>query len=675
MKKLLLIALLVASACAGDPAARAAKYTASGDRYAERGEWKEAVIEYRNATKADPKAAAAYAKLGRALLKLERVPEAYTALSRAVDLNPSDTDTQLEVASILIAEGDFEGGRQRAELALRTNPSNADALVVLGTSLAGLERLDDAVSEMERAIRVDPSHAGAFTALGSLRLVEGKREEAERLLRKAAESDPTSARPRIALANLYWAIGKRDEAERALTEALVREPGNRLAHRAAAMLYLVSARPAEAERHLVALSDAGHPADKLVLAQFLAGRGRRDEAMTKLAPILKIADPEVQGPARALHARLLLAQSSPDLQGALREARKAVELRPSAAEAQYALGLALAANGSYDAADAAFAEVLRLEPRASAAAVERSRLGLARGDARAAVSAARAAVSTPAAGTGAVLQLVRSLRAAGRLSDARVELDAVARRAGATPDVQAEYGWLALAEGDRSTARKAFDKAGVLEGLVTLDLLEGHVDAARERLRGRLAERHDDPALLMLAARVELAAQRTEAAQPYLDRVIALDPRALDAYYLLADVHRRRGDIERVKAEYERAAAARPDAVVPTRTLLGLLEEGRNQPAEAERQYRAALARDRRAGVAANNLAWLLAGKGRFDEALPLAETAAQELTRRAESHHTLGWILLKTGRPAEAAASFETAVSLAPNRPRYKADLDEALS
>ena len=177
----------------------------------------------------------------------------------------------------------------------------------------------------------------------------------------------------------------------------------------------------------------------------------------------------------------------------------------------------------------------------------------------------------------------------------------------------------------------------------------------------------------MLAARVEFAARDLDAAEPFLQRVLELDPLALDAYYLLADIHRRRGNTDRVRAEYQRAIERRPDAVVPTRTMLGLIEQAEGRTAEAEQQYRAALARDARAGVAANNLAWLLAERGQMDEARRLAETAARELRGRAEAQHTLGWVMLKQGRPGEAIRPLEDSVRLAPDRAQYRDDLTRA--
>jgi tetratricopeptide (TPR) repeat protein len=673
MKRILLLSLLMSAACSGDPTERARAYTASGDEYAAKGQLNEAVIEYRNAAKADPNRADVFVKLGRALRKLGRVPDAYAALAHAAELDPRNASIQLELASIQIAEGDFQGARARAEQALQSEPSNAEAHVVLGTALLGLEKLDVAIEQLERALRIDPTHAGSFTALGSLRLFQGKKDEAAKLLHKAADLDPTSARPQVALANYYWALGDKTRAEAALLAALEREPDNRLAHRGAAMLYLVTGRAPKAEPHLAALARTGMPRDRLALAEFKAAHGRRDEALADVALLLKNREPEIQAATHALNARLLLAASPPDHQAAVTEGRAAVAAMSQAPEAHYALGLALAAEGKYDEADAAFAEVLRLEPKAAAAAVERSRLSLARGDGRGAIEAARAAASAPAGGTTASLQLARSLRAAGRFAEARAELASLRASAGDSTEIQAEAAWLALASGQRDAARAGFERLGLLEGLVAVDLHDGRIDAARARVSPLLDAKPNDPSTLMLAARVELAARDPEAAEPFLNRVLELDPRALDAYYLLADLYRRRGDVARVRAEYKRAIERRPDAAVPTRTMLGLIEQAEGNTGEAEQQYRAALARDARAGVAANNLAWLLAERGEIDEARRLAETAVRELPDRAEAQHTLGWVMLKQGRPREAIRPLEASVKLAPDRAQYRDDLTRA--
>ena len=78
------------------------------------------------------------------------------------------------------------------------------------------------------------------------------------------------------------------------------------------------------------------------------------------------------------------------------------------------------------------------------------------------------------------------------------------------------------------------------------------------------------------------------------------------------------------------------------------------------------LADDPRAGVAANNLAWLYASDGKLDDALRLAKVAQDSLRRRPEAEDTLGWIYLQKGLSTQAIASFERALARAPQNPVY---------
>jgi tetratricopeptide (TPR) repeat protein len=214
----------LAAACGRgeDPATAARRYLESGDRYADRQQFKEAVIEYRNAVKAQPALAEGHARLGRTYLKLGQVAEAYGALSRAADLQPTNAAAQLEAGSLQAGAGDFEGARTRAELALKADPRNADAYILMATALAGLQKLDEAIAQAERATRVDPSHAPSFTALGALQLARGKRDEALREF-TLAQKDGAVALGQLGAANIALASGRRDDAERLFTT--VRDSG------------------------------------------------------------------------------------------------------------------------------------------------------------------------------------------------------------------------------------------------------------------------------------------------------------------------------------------------------------------------------------------------------------------------------------------------------------------
>src|SRR5438445_7611656 len=65
----LMAAILVG--CSRDPNVRKQKYFESGERYFNKGKYREAVIQYRNATEVDGAFAAAHYKLAQSYLKLQ----------------------------------------------------------------------------------------------------------------------------------------------------------------------------------------------------------------------------------------------------------------------------------------------------------------------------------------------------------------------------------------------------------------------------------------------------------------------------------------------------------------------------------------------------------------------------------------------------------------------------
>ena len=70
-----------------------------------------------------------------------------------------------------------------------------------------------------------------------------------------------------------------------------------------------------------------------------------------------------------------------------------------------------------------------------------------------------------------------------------------------------------------------------------------------------------------------------------------------------------------------------------------MLHETRGDRPRAKQAYEAIVAGDRRAGIAANNLAWIYAEEGRLDDALRLARIAQEQLRSpsRSRGHAWLG--------------------------------------
>lgn len=167
----------------------------------------------------------------------------------------------------------------------------------------------------------------------------------------------------------------------------------------------------------------------------------------------------------------------------------------------------------------------------------------------------------------------------------------------------------------------------------------------------------DDPELVLYRATALLETDAEREGKALLDGLRKKDPK--NPLYIHAEAHRLR-----LRKDY-RGSLALFDQLLRTATNDGqrayanqariglLMLVGRE--AEAKTLF-ATLSRkgtDRGRSAVYNEMAWVLAKLGRFEEALPLAETCV-ELLEEANNLDTRGTILFGLGRMEEAAADFD---------------------
>src|SRR5262245_9082858 len=104
MKRVLsaLVVLLCLAACNRDPNVAKVKYVESGNNYFEKGNYKAALIMYRNALKRDMKYGEAYYRAGLTELKLQRWAAAAANLQRAVELQPQNLDAHVRLTNLYL---------------------------------------------------------------------------------------------------------------------------------------------------------------------------------------------------------------------------------------------------------------------------------------------------------------------------------------------------------------------------------------------------------------------------------------------------------------------------------------------------------------------------------------------------------------------------------------------
>ncbi|MDD2236431.1 MAG: tetratricopeptide repeat protein [Kiritimatiellae bacterium] len=99
--------------------------------------------------------------------------------------------------------------------------------------------------------------------------------------------------------------------------------------------------------------------------------------------------------------------------------------------------------------------------------------------------------------------------------------------------------------------------------------------------------------------------------------------------------------------------------------VIGTIQASRGEEALAENSYRTSLA-VKRSPLVLNDLAWLLAGKGRADQAetLAYAEEALRLDPENPNTMDTYGYILMKQNRLAESEQQLRRALSSQPDNP-----------
>ena len=78
------------------------KYLESGQRYFDKGQYREAAIQFQNAIQVDSRFADAHYKLALTAMKLEQWPTAFQELTTTVQIQPDQYAAHLDMANLLI---------------------------------------------------------------------------------------------------------------------------------------------------------------------------------------------------------------------------------------------------------------------------------------------------------------------------------------------------------------------------------------------------------------------------------------------------------------------------------------------------------------------------------------------------------------------------------------------
>jgi tetratricopeptide (TPR) repeat protein len=651
------------------------QYAASGDKYFAAGRYNEAVIQYRNAVQINPKLVRAHYQLSQAYLRLRSIQAAYNELRETVALDPSNSDAQLQLATLLIASKKYDEAKAAATKVLKTQPNNVRAHQILGDQSALTGDFAGATREFRTAIKLDPGRLESYSSLAAVYASRSQFADAEAVLKEAIEANPKSSRarvnlgsfyfsqrkfaaaeaemvsasklapsdplPRLMLANSYAAEGNFAEGEKICKELKTIAPADPSAYHALALFYESTGQRTEAVKELQSLQ-ASHPKDPWVkanLAETLLDLDRVQEASVPTQELLSLdpSDPV----ALLLKGRILITERKyPEARTALENAVKGA---PGSAASYYFLGVAQQSLGLADAAKVSFAQAHSLSPRMVGPEAALAELDVNSGAYDEAERLANTNANTEiAAVVGAQVELAK-----GNLGKAEQQVEA------------------ALQHDPVSLP--------ALEVLVKLYARDGKAQEAVRRLSALTSQHPKNAGLQFLLGLSYFSLKDLQKAEASARQAVALDAQTPDAHALLAAIDQAKGLKEQAITDLRAEIEANPYKVSNYMALANLYgAEGKWQ--DARSLLEKAHAVDPSSASVKNDLAYLyLQHGGDTNAALSLAQEAKRALPDSPAVADTLGWALYKLGSYQLAINQLTASAQKVPDNPEYQYHLGMA--
>ena len=223
MVAIVLMAMLALGGCSSKEDKKQSHLT-KGKEYFDKGEFKSAKIELKNAIQIDAKFAPAHMLLAETSLKLGEAQEAFRAYSAVAELDPANTEAQLKLATFLLLAQKYDESRKRVDGVLAREPNNIEALLLLATLFDHDKNLFEAGNAFRKVIDINGKEARAYLGLARVLAQQGQTNEAERVLLQTLVIDPTSVKNRMAVFSFYVSQRKFDKAEEQIKRAVADTP-------------------------------------------------------------------------------------------------------------------------------------------------------------------------------------------------------------------------------------------------------------------------------------------------------------------------------------------------------------------------------------------------------------------------------------------------------------------
>lgn len=697
-----------------------ASFLAKGEEYLQKRKFHDAMMQFRSAAESDSGSAGAHWGLARSYENLGQFNDVLDELRKTIELDGSNLEAKAKLGSyfLLVQPPMISETEKLRDEILAADPKFIEGHILSATIMAAQGKPDaDVIAQVNKAIDLNPQRIESYISLERMYMTREKGPEAEAAIQRGIAANPGSVTGLTEYGRFLMYAGRDGEAEAQFQKAIAADATSIDAHESIAQFYVTSRQFEKAEaayKDLIQVQE-NSPESRLELAEFYSTTERKDEAIAVLEQIiadapdyvlaryrvgqmyldrketvkvyeqldalLKINDNDTQ--ALMLRSRAKMQDSKPD--EAVKDIEDVLKQQPSNRDALYLMAQARLALGQNDQANAFIGDIERFHPTFLKVGLLKIQAAFSAGDAQNALKLSNELIdktNSTQPNADNTPQIILDLKVKGissrglayldlgKLAEAKYDLQDVVRLTPRSSGAMVNLAKVFIAERNAAAALELYEKAyaadarnfDAISGIVNMAIQMGQTEKAHTRIASFIdanAGKGDViAALRYLNATVFTAEKNNPAAEKELLTAIELDADYLPAYSAYASLLTSQNRTDEALAQYKKVIEKKPAAQVYT--MIGILEDGRGNIAEAEANYRKALDIAPDSAIAANNLAWLLADhSGNLDEALQLASGAVARNQNVAEYYDTLGWVYLKKGLTSPAVEQMKKAVAL----------------
>lgn len=720
--------LVLLAACSTDPKVVSKKYVDSGNKYFNRGRYKEASIMYRRALNKDRRCADAWYRLGLTNMKLGVSGEARGDFSRTIEIDPSNTDAIVRLADLdlLYYTLDRQGNKallpdlkDLTQQLFKKNSKSFD-----GFRLSGYLALIDkdrkkAIQQFEQANQVKPDQPDLVLSLVRTLFADQQNAAAEKVAADLIEKQKAYGPIYDVLYYYYVRNSHVDLGEELLKKKIANNPAqgayllqlafhyymtNRKADMTSTLQRLTSNPKVFADNHMLAGDfyirirhfddaleqyDRGQKEDsknkrayQKKMVEVLGTQGKREAASKIVAELLKDdpKDPE----AIALHATLLLETGDKgQIKTVISELQPLVAKMPGNATLHLNLGRAYLVKGdpqSLDQARMQFQDALKIEPKYVPARLALGELELSRGENAQAIENADEALNADQ--TNLTARLIRStgLTNLGENRKAREELTLILKMYPKSNDARFQLAGLDAVEGRYSDAEAGYrtlleaNDPRALPGMMELKVAQGQWDQAIKIGEDQLRQSPDQLEYRRALGIIYFRMGKYPEAAAEFQKLIDKNPKSVELYVRIGEAKKYGKDFKGAVEALKKARELDPNNAVPCLDLAMVYEQtGRMD--EARKSYEDVIKLQPDNPEALNNLAYLKADDGvDLDQALAYAQRAREKRPNDPNVIDTVALIYIRKNLIDDSLRMLRDLVSQKPDSPTFHLHLAMAL-